>query len=349
MVKTAFSLESLQYMMMYAWSLWPSGSRIFVGGAREVDAPLDRLALILGDSILKAEKSGLYREYVAVKEDTLVPRGRFLISKTIQLRAKHQQTISVETDEFSVDCLVNRAVKEALLTLLTAGLSAEAKEALSLAKTALSNVSDVSLTSRELNTALSTVRRGEYRLALSIAVLLKESRLFSNHKNQQYYFETTEIDDDALFRRLYEKFLREFYRFNLKGVSVGGRQYRWSANDAEYIPIMQTDINIENKSEVIVIDAKCTPKVITKRTGYGERFTLNSNHLYQMFSYMAHASYANPGKQTTGVLLYPEYENEIDEVMQTSGGSLRVKTINFLDDWETVSAQLLDLVGKLES
>lgn len=344
MLASAFGIEALQYMMMYAWSLWPQSAAVYAGSSQKLDAPLDRLGLILANSVIKAEKTGLYREYVSNPEQTLVPRGTLLLSPTLQLRAQRNQRVVVEADEFSINCVANRALKEAVDALLIFGLTPDVTKRLFAARAALSSVDQAPVSLRNLNVAILTARRGEYRLGLSIASLIKRSNLFSDGRSK-FLFESPAFNDEVLFRRLYERFLREFYRFNLKGKFVGGRQYRWTDKRTQLVPVMQTDINIEDVNRVTVIDAKCTPNAIIGRSDAGFSKTLNSAHLYQMFSYMSHAGKQNFGKRIDGLLIYPKYDQSVDETIKTDQGDLRVVTVDFQCDWGATSRQLLDLLS----
>jgi len=343
MTTSAFSIESLQYMMMYAWNMWPVSSTTYLGSSTNAVAPLDRLAYILADCIVRAEKSGLTHEYITSSEETLLPRGRLQLARTIQLRANRDQRVAVETDEYSVDCRPNRALREAVETFLRSSVGKQVRDRLLVARGALARVSNESLSLRDIHASLLDSRRTEYRIGLSISILLKQSRFFGEDASPLLH-ESAVINDDVLFRRLYEKFLREFYRFNLRNHVVGGRQYCWDKSTSSSVPVMQTDINIEDQTSVFVIDAKCTHRSLISRENLGGRWTLNSNHLYQMFAYMAYAGAQNPGKSIAGILLYPEYDHSVDETIDTRHGPLRAKTINFSGNWESVCSQLLDVL-----
>ena len=91
-----------------------------------------------------------------------------------------------------------------------------------------------------------------------------------------------------------------------------------------------------------MIDAKCTPKVASKRGGFSKS-TLNSGHLYQKCSYMSHAKAKSSSKSVSGILIYPQYSLSLDEVTKTPVGPLRVKTINFHRTWEDISDELLQI------
>lgn len=343
MVASGFSVDSLHHMMLYAWRLWPVSASLTSASPSDANAPLERLAIVLMGCISKAEKAGLHREYRPNLEKTLLPRGRILVSQTIHLKARQDQRVAVQADEFSLDCPANQAIKEAARLLIGCKLDPGVKDGLRAAQAKLRSVSDVSLSSRQVDSALRRARRSEYRMALSIAVLIKQHRLFGG-SDSSYSIDKATVDDESLFRRLYESSLREFFRFQLPDLVVTGRQYKWQESQNSVVPVMQTDINVEGADEVVVIDAKCTPRVLTTRLEFDQRQTLNSGHLYQMFSYMAHARATNPLKRISGILLYPEYEASVDQRVDTAAGPLRVKTINFRNVWDDVSQDLLNLL-----
>lgn len=330
-------------MLMYAWRLWPSVG-LARGSSRRVGAPLDLLANLLAEAIIKAEKSGLQRQYLPVTELTHTPRGQIQFQQTVRLRAQRDTSLAVATDEFSTNCLANRALAAAARGLLTVELSKDVRDALSVAQTKLSLVPDENAAARDILNELREARRLEYRVGLSIAYMLIQGQVFSSADSGAISFRKPVADDEHLFRNIYESFLREFFRFHRRDAFVGGRHYQWSTEPKSFVPLMKTDINIETDSSVLVIDAKCTPHSVLRRGDFSTD-SLNSSHLYQLFSYMVHAGSVNPGKSILGALIYPEYEREVNESIETEFGAIRVKTVNFRQDWTAVSRELLELAA----
>lgn len=110
---------------------------------------------------------------------------------------------------------------------------------------------------------------------------------------------------------------------------------------------MRTDTNIETDSRTIVIDTKYYKEPLTSRNDYGnaENQRIRSNHLYQIFTYLAYSTYLNPSKHHAGLLLYPEKHKSIDHVVKSIHGKIRVKTLNFRESWGKIENNLLDLVN----
>lgn len=338
---TAFTQESLYFMLMYAWRMWPGG-HVTPATKATIDAPSDLMAKLLSNAINKAHASGLQRSYITIHEETLLPSGRILMQETIRNRSQRRQLIHVERDSFSANCMPNKILRDAAQGLLTLKLNRETKIELTDALKKLTGVSDTDISEREILTEMDRTRRLEYRIGLSIALTMKQASILGATGTKPLAGQAPHIGDERWFRSLFESFLREFYRHNLRSSFVGGRRYLWSLSDTDLFPIMQTDINIETEHSILVIDAKCTAKVVSKRQDFNKE-TLNSDHLYQVFSYMSHCSEINPDKKISGALIYPLYETPIDAVTQTPSGPLRVKTIDFKREWTDISEELLDV------
>lgn len=340
--ETAFTQESLYFMLMYAWRMWPGGHAAPAIKSNE-DTPSDLVAKLLSSSIRKASSLGLQRNYIAVHEETIQPSGRILMQQTIRNRLHRKQFLYVERDTFSENCFSNQILRDAANYLMTMQLNHETRIELSDALGRLQNVSDINIDGRQILSEISRTRRLEYRIGLSIALTIKQAKLLSPAGAGHMTNEAPNIGDDIWFRTLFESFLREFYRHNLSSQKVCGSRYNWSSRKSDLFPIMQTDINIENEKSVLIIDAKCTPKVLTKRKDFKSR-TLNSSHLYQIFTYMSHCRALNPKKKISGILIYPLYENKVDTYTDTPSGELRVKTVDFKRDWEDIRDELIEIV-----
>jgi 5-methylcytosine-specific restriction enzyme subunit McrC len=339
---SAFTQESVYYMLMYAWRMWPGG-HVAPAANSVIDAPSDLIARLLANSIRKAYASGLQRNYITVQEETMMPSGRILMHETLRNRSQKKQSIHVERDSFSVDCIPNQILRYAAYVLLSLKLNQETRVELSEALSKLQNVSDINIDDRLILTEMQRTRRLEYRIGLSIALTIKQGKVLVPSGSGAILSEAPRIGDDIWFRGLFESFLREFYRHNLSSVKVGGRRYLWSSGEDDLFPIMQTDINIETEKSILVMDAKCTPKVTSKRQDYKKQ-TLNSGHLYQVFTYMSYCSDINSGKKINGALIYPLYQNEVDTYTDTPNGKLRVKTVDFKRDWVDIRDELLEVV-----
>ncbi len=103
------------------------------------------------------------------------------------------------------------------------------------------------------------------------------------------------------------------------------------------LPRMQTDVNLEYKGKVLIIDAKFYSKIISGR--WSE--TVSSNNLYQIFTYVK-----NYNGDASGMLLYAGTEEKIQPnvVYSMSGNRIAVKTLNLYCDFSEIMEQLDGIV-----
>lgn len=64
--------------------------------------------------------------------------------------------------------------------------------------------------------------------------------------------------DEQQMRRLYEKFILEYYRREFPQISASASQIPWALDDGigTMLPVMQSDIMLTRGSEALIIDAK---------------------------------------------------------------------------------------------
>ena len=159
--------------------------------------------------------------------------------------------------------------------------------------------------------------------------------------------------DETEFRKLFEKAIGNFFAAELPR-EVGwrvfpGKQYNWpvaaaSSGIAAYLPIMITDIILENAKQGrrIIIDTKFT-EVLTKSQHGGSRF--KTGHLYQLYAYLRSQERPDDPLSMTsdGMLLYPSVGADVDETALIQGHRLRFVTIDLAQPSEDVVKRLQDI------
>ena len=144
--------------------------------------------------------------------------------------------------------------------------------------------------------------------------------------------------EETEFYKLFEKAIGNFYASELSGEEgwrvFRGKQLRWpvvsaSAGISTHLPVMKTDIILENTQEIrrIVIDTKFTD-VLTRSQHGGWRF--KTDHLYQLYSYLRSQERSDDPMSfsSDGILLYPSVGRDIDETAFIQGHRLRFVTID---------------------
>ncbi len=154
-------------------------------------------------------------------------------------------------------------------------------------------------------------------------------------------------------RKLFEKGIAGFYSVALDKSEwrvLAGKQLNWqisakSAGIESIMPTMKTDIIIDQKTsnERLVIDTKFNS--ITTKGWYREE-TLRSGYIYQMYAYLlSQEDPTNPmSLTTTGMLLHPSVNVEVDEYVRIQDHSIRFCTVNLGNEAIKIREQLLTLI-----
>lgn len=154
-------------------------------------------------------------------------------------------------------------------------------------------------------------------------------------------------------RKLFEKGVAGFYETTLDKAQwkvKSGKQFKWQISDAtseikNILPQMKTDIIIDNKlsDNRLVIDTKFN--AITKKGWYRSE-SLRSGYIYQMYAYLRSQENINiPSSITTsGMLLHPSIESELNEAVTIQGHEIRFCTVNLGNEAIKIKKQLLSLI-----
>ena len=146
---------------------------------------------------------------------------------------------------------------------------------------------------------------------------------------------------------VFEAFVRNFFRLEQSEYRVRPLQMRWDAiSDAqqlEMLPVMKTDIRLENADTQIIIDTKYYSETLQT---HHEKASIRSGHLYQLFSYLKNAEPLGPEyADAEGILLYPAVGEKLSFNAQIQGHMVRVCTVNLDQPWQQIRSDLLEVVG----
>ncbi len=158
------------------------------------------------------------------------------------------------------------------------------------------------------------------------------------------------LDDEVQMNRLFEAFVRNFYRSEQSGYRVGAEVIAWDAQCAvpshrSFLPDMITDVTLRSSEVTIVIDAKFYRETLTSRLGGSPK--IRSGHLYQIQSYLTNMEGSGGHDALAeGVLLYPSPAGEeLRLELQLPRHRVRVWSIDMCRPWRHVHNQLLELVS----
>ena len=344
-------VKNIYYMLSYAFSALRS--RGFADLATEdFQNADDLLAAILTRGLSQQVKRGLKREYLEQEQILSSPRGKIDVSASIKRASMVRHQLVCNVDEFSVNTQFNRILKTAGQELLTSEASADRKKNLRRVLTYLRDVDTIP--ADQIQWRQRYVRQDQtYRMLIAISHLVISESLQSSSEG----FNRLEEFDERLMHRLYERFIREYFRQE-HGDRVDARAsyVPWALDDDSdlFLPTMQTDTTLTPKDpaveRVLIIDTKWYTKNLQTHHG---KSTAHSANLYQMFSYVKNKEEGlrrnGSAQAVSGLVLYAQTdaEKQPQATYRMSGNEISIDTLDLDADFNDIRAQLDGIVHEL--
>ena len=149
--------------------------------------------------------------------------------------------------------------------------------------------------------------------------------------------------------RLFENFVLEYYKkHHSYFAEIRSAQVKWNLSEGteesmvRFLPVMQTDIFLKYRDQVLIIDTKYYEKIL--RDHY-DKAILHSENLYQIFTYVKNLDVTGSGK-VSGLLLYARTDEAIspDGSYMMGGNKIGVKTLDLNKEFRWIAAQLDEIV-----
>ncbi|WP_457586653.1 5-methylcytosine restriction system specificity protein McrC [Ensifer canadensis] len=335
-------IRNLYYIFCYAWSRFPAGNQLDVGIDDCPDIP-NLMAKLLLENTHRLTRRGLDRGYVNQIEELRAPRGRMLFDRMIKEQTLRRGAAICSFDELRHDVLHNQIIKATVRSLIEVeSLSKPLHEELGVLLLQFSRVSDIRLIGPLFRRVQLSRDRQTYALLIRLCEFVFYS-LMPDEKGEGTLFAEI-LDDEVGMSAIFEEFLRNFYaheqtEFKVKRDNMPWNTVALTEGADAILPGMETDISLSSSERTIVIDAKYYKETLTGRPGSPKK--VRSAHLYQLFTYLHHASYRYPGTQVDGALIYPAVGTSIAADYQIAGHRMRVVAIDLDRDWREIHQDLL--------
>lgn len=343
----AIPVENVYYLFCYASDLWADGAPRDVGTEPFRAAP-DLFARVLVTAVERLLKRGPDRGYVPVAADSRGPRGKVAVAETVKRNLLPVPAAHCLADELDHDVPHNRVIKATLARLARCReLAPAVREACGRLYHRFHGVADAPLTAAAFDPSRLPRIPRHYRLPVHVCRVLFHS-LLVNERTGAVAFRDV-LADDRLMPRVFEAFVRNFYRREQTAYPrVGERRFDWQGVDASpadraLLPQMRTDVCLEAPGRTLVIDAKF---YIDALSSYYDARSLHAANLYQLFAYLANLeSLHPPGHALAGMLLYPTTGRDLDLSYGLLGRRVRIATVDLSRPWPAVHARMLDLIA----
>lgn len=329
-------------MLCYAWGHLAEKEMADVAREDEKDIKhlLTRILLVKLRSLIKR---GFYREYKSYQEETRTLKGRILFQESINTFSFKRGKMHCEFEEMTHDIVHNQIIKSTLFSLLqNQQLDKQLKEEIQQLYPYFAEVAVIKLNMRIFQEIKLHRSNQHYRFVLDICRFLYESLLL-NEDNGESQFADFERDPKAM-ARLFEEFVRNFYKKEMPEYKVYRENIYWDAEGEEtsYLPIMQTDISLESSDRKIIMDTKYYQNSLTQN--FGSKKIISGN-LYQLFSYLSNHKKAEE-KDTVGILLYPKTGKELNLKYLIKGYMVKVLTVDLDKEPSDIHNRLTAIIFK---
>ncbi len=341
-------IENIYYLLCYAWNKLDEKDRVAVS-AEDYTKLLDLLAKVLINSTRILLKRGIDRNYIDITTEFAGVKGKIEMSQTVKSHLLLKQRTICSFDEFSSNILTNRILVATLNRLLrTNGLDIKLRSEIKNLLWRFDEVEPIELKNSIFSRVKLHRNNKFYGFILNVCHLIHENSLLSE-KNGDWHF-TDFLRDERKMSGLFEAFLRNFYAIEQKEFKVRRENIYWQFSSGDnqnlqFLPLMQTDITLENEDSKIIIDAKIYKE--TLKTNYGKE-KINSANLYQIFSYLINQQEGDEKTyKTAGILLYPTIEQEYDLHFQFQQHPIFIKTVNLNNDWWIIEKRLKHIISNI--
>lgn len=341
-------IENIYYLLCYAWNKLEEKDRVAVSGD-EYTTLVDLFAKVLINATKLLLKRGISKNYVDTTEEIAGIKGKLELSQTLKMNLQQKQKTVCTFDEFSENILLNQILVTTLYLLLCIrNVDQELKQEIKALLWKIPGIQEISLSLVDFQRIRLNRNNHFYRFILNVCQIIFENTLPSEEKGEYIFSDFTR--DDSKMNRLFEGFIRNFYRIELHNLyKVKSESISWQFESVEsesfsYLPQMRTDITLENDEGKIIIDAKYYRETMSV---YYEKEKIKSANLYQLFSYLLNQEEkTQKTKNAAGILLYPTIQKEYDLQFRYQNHPIRIRTLNLNTHWKNIEKRLIDLVVK---
>jgi 5-methylcytosine-specific restriction enzyme subunit McrC len=338
-------IQNIYYLLCYAWNKLEESEIVDVN---EIDSTelIDLFAKVLSNSCSRLLKQGLDRYYIEHEYVIMGIKGKFNYTATIKQNVLPLSKTACIYDEFDYDILHNQILKTTIGKLLrTKNLDSSLKDELHKIYLKFPPISEIVIRKSMFNQIRLHRNNYHYDFILKVCQIVNENLFIDESKGNYKFMDFTR--EEKAMARLFEAFVRNFYKVETD-FSVSSDSIKWqfksdNAENLEMLPTMLTDITLQKGNEKIILDTKYYKEAFQTRY---DRQKINSNNLYQLFSYLKNQETDSElTLNCQGILLYPSIQNDFVHSFKYENHKIRIMSINLNQDWQNIRSDLLKIVA----
>ena len=339
-------IQNIYYLLCYAWNRLEERDIVNVSGIDSTSI-VDLFAKVLIGGISHLLKRGFDRGYLDLVEDTRCLKGKLLFNPTLKRNLLIKAQVQCEFDELSYNVLHNQILKATLRCLIgVENIDSELKNQLIGLLRRFHEIDDIVLNASLFTRVQLHRNNAFYDFLIKICELIFDNLLASEKPGQSKFRDF--FREDRRMARLFEAFVRNFYKLEAPAFHVKSEDIFWGPRDLDkesksILPKMVTDISIESDHSKVVIDTKFYREALKK---HYDKEKIHAANIYQIFAYLKNLEKKGGVNQNcTGVLLYPTVETPIHfDTMLDNCHKLIVHTLDLNQDWRSIHDNLINLI-----
>ena len=321
------------------------------------DNVIDIIAELLAAEVKKMLNFGLTFGYEPISGELSRLRGKIDHLKTARFNSSSRGKIFCTYERFSNNTPENQLVRTSLHRIGKHVVDPKLKNSCKTLEVHLGSMGiDVFKHPRITLHVQNQSRNRRYSYLLSLAELAMNLDLLSERDGIENLMSPERKIE--WIRKLFEKAMGGFYRHHLDGSLwrvESGKKRQWPKTNATpglsaILPSMITDIEISNSKErkKIIVDTKFTSIV---KDGYFRKSTLNSGHIYQLYTYLrtSEDTDAEYFDSSIGLLLYPSHGESLYEEAMIQNHKCVFATVDLFAEPREIRNELLNLFGRLHN
>jgi 5-methylcytosine-specific restriction enzyme subunit McrC len=335
-------IQNIYYLLCYAWDKLDEGDIVEVKGIESTEL-CDLFAKVLISGTSHLLKMGLDRGYLLIGEEISGIKGKIDFSSSLKDNLLKKARAYCLFDELDHNILHNQILKSTLLKLaLVDELDDTLRASLYNLLRRLSEINEIHLSQAVFRKVQLNHNNAFYDFLLKICELVIDNLLPTQERGRSKF--RNFLEDEKQMSTLFESFVRNFYRLEQKTYKVGREDIQWdiSGDDRRLLPKMQTDISLESDDKKIIIDTKYYSEALSEHYGVKK---IREPNLYQIFAYLKNIEKKNEkDKFSTGILLYPYVDQNLNYRVNIQGHDIVIRTINLNQEWHKIHADLLAII-----
>lgn len=337
-------IRNVYYMLAYAWNHLQESRTIDLSGI-DAETPEDLLAIVLARGTLRLLKRGVDRDYLNREQALRSVRGKIHVSATVTRALRTRGEVACRFDELSEDVLANRIIAATLRALLRVdSMSSCVRREVELVSGRFPRLSPLRITATDFTGVVIHRNNRVYRFLLDVCRLIHDNLISDQSATGALRFRDFR-DDEATMHKLFEDFVRNFFKIEQTEFKVHSPRIPWDVTDSDehsslYLPAMWTDVVLEGPEAVKVIDTKYYSNPLSNRY---ESQKVHSGNLYQIYSYVMNClrSRLFERRHVEGVLLYASIGRPFVVRYSISDVPFMACSIDLAAPWQEISQSLL--------